>query len=323
MKRVDWSGVVGHGKITKLLDAYCQKGVVPHSMIFCGSSGVGKKMVARRLAKTLVCQADIGTYCNNCFACKSWRDDCDGDNPFVFVGRDKIYIESIRFLKKELGRSNLLRGYRVVLIDDMERMTKEAANAILKLMEEPKNRIVFIGITSQIGSVLDTIVSRSTILHFDRLSREEALAVARQKYAGHNEDSVVNMMMGQPGLFEKYAKVDRAVLLKNAVAFWQLYYASYSVKVAYLNKISKIAPNKMFGLLGFWETCLRDYLLWKKDVTCYRWWQSREVDSIYSKMNLKSSVVVSLLDSISFFRDNMNRGLNKKLQLSDILINNS
>ncbi|MFA4930405.1 MAG: AAA family ATPase [Patescibacteria group bacterium] len=317
MKSVDWSGIIAHRNITARLDRYIKDDNIPHGMIFVGQDGVGKRMIAIRLAQALMCQRDDWP-CQECFSCRLWKDNLV-NNRFYLSGNEKISIEQVRQIKSELLKSDIMSGYRVVVIDGIERMTREAANAILKLLEEPKQKIVFIGITVDINNVLPTISSRSVILYFNRLSYLESTELLTDL---SSRDQMVKVMMGRPGLYKKYQLLSRDRHIKNVIGFWRLFFASYATRVNMIAKLSKVETDKMAGWLTFWESCLRDYLLWQSGSNQYRWWQDQTTDDIYPKIKLPASRVLALLANLSFLRDNIDRGLNKKLQLVDFFINN-
>ncbi len=127
-----------------------------HAYIFKGSEQIGKKLFAQDLFKLI----------NS----RSAFDPADPDlymvGPKVAEGETKIYIEDIRELKGFLSLRPFYGPYQYVIIDDAHRLTPEASNAFLKLLEEPTGKVIFVLVTSQPQELLGTISSRAQHISF-------------------------------------------------------------------------------------------------------------------------------------------------------------
>lgn len=151
--------VVGHAWAVDLLHRQYQAGRVPHAMLLSGPPNVGKSTLARFFAQYLNCQAEVKP-CGHCLSC---RKIVSGSHPDVRILDDEeqaIKIDEIRGLQRELSLSPYEGVYRVAILCNFERATINAANALLKTLEEPASQVVLILTTLDPGALLPTIVSR-------------------------------------------------------------------------------------------------------------------------------------------------------------------
>ena len=151
---------------------------MPHSMLFCGIDGVGKRLVAEAMAAAILCHNHVdGTACGRCPSCQALLA---GTHPDFFqVVPDEntsspiIKIEAIRQMQDKIARLPILSRQRVVIIDDSQTMNEAASNCLLKTIEEPGEQIYFILVTNSVMALLDTIISRCMREEFAGLSSEE------------------------------------------------------------------------------------------------------------------------------------------------------
>jgi DNA polymerase III subunit delta' len=160
-------------------------GRIPHSLLFAGDEGVGKRQFALELAKSLLCATPEGTG-EACGACPSCRradtftypksDDKDAYKRVIFsdhpdVGtiipyNRSILVDSVRHLEAEANFRPYEAGARIFIVDDVDKMNPSASNALLKTLEEPPETTYIFLITSRPDSLLPTIRSRCQTLRF-------------------------------------------------------------------------------------------------------------------------------------------------------------
>jgi len=148
--------------------------------LFAGPEGVGKSKAARLFAMALNCESTGDAPCGVCPAC---RKILAGEHPDVFFlgfqeGKTRILIEQIRELQEGLAYAPYEGRRRVVIIDPVDTLSPEAANAFLLTLEAPPSHTVLILVTSSLYALLPTIRSRCQIVRFSILSKEALLAVA-------------------------------------------------------------------------------------------------------------------------------------------------
>lgn len=171
---------VGHREIHRQLEDWRQAGRLPHALIFLGPEGIGKALVARRLAAALLC-SERSAPCGSCRSCALLSKEQHPDLFELKPESGRIKIESVRELKRSFALPPLVSPSRVVLITEAHAMNAAAANALLKTLEEPPSATYFILGTHAAGWVPRTILSRCQKIRFSPLSQGELEEVLRAK----------------------------------------------------------------------------------------------------------------------------------------------
>jgi DNA polymerase III subunit gamma/tau len=166
--------VVGQDAIVTTLRNAIRFDRVAHAYLFAGARGVGKTTLARLFAKALNCSsrgADVEP-CNQCSSClemtRGQSLDC-----LEIDGASHRGIDEIRSLNETVGYAPAHGRYRIIIIDEVHMLTKEAFNALLKTLEEPPEHVKFFFATTEPHKVLPTIVSRCQRFDLKRLKEEE------------------------------------------------------------------------------------------------------------------------------------------------------
>ena len=163
---MSWDSILGQEVATRVLRAHLADGRVAPAYLLAGPDGVGKRLVALAMAKSLNCTASGPRPCDACPTCVQIGR---GTHPDVHVlspagASEAIRIEAIRQL---LGRIALLpfnAAFQVAIIDGAECLTEEAANSLLKALEEPPAHTRFLLTTARRSDCLPTIVSRCQLV---------------------------------------------------------------------------------------------------------------------------------------------------------------
>jgi len=181
--------IVGQQHVTRTLANAIGSNRVAHAYIFSGVRGVGKTTTARILAKALNCAngptADPDNTCDSC------REISAGTSLDVLEidAASNRGIDQIRELREMVRYAPASSRYKVVILDEAHQLTDEASNALLKTLEEPPERVVFILATTQAEDLADTIKSRAQLFQFrsltfkeiaeeiERIAREEKLQI--------------------------------------------------------------------------------------------------------------------------------------------------
>jgi DNA polymerase III subunit delta' len=167
---------IGNRKIIERLRKKLREGRFPHALIFSGPAGVGKHLCALMIAKSLNCtNAGPGDFCNECTSCRKIDSGAHPDVMTISVEEDatRIKIAQIRHLLGLLDFQPLEGRNKVFIIDPADLMNEEAANALLKGLEEPPENSFFILITVNVHEMLLTVRSRSQIYNFTPLTLDE------------------------------------------------------------------------------------------------------------------------------------------------------
>jgi DNA polymerase-3 subunit gamma/tau len=168
-----FADVVGQRHVTRTLSNAIQSGRVAHAYIFSGARGVGKTTTARILAKALNCaKGSAGEPCNECDSCREIGLGNSLDVIEIDAASNRG-IDQIRELREMVRYAPAGGRYKVVILDEAHMLTDEASNALLKTLEEPPDKVIFVMATTEPENLADTIRSRSQHFHFRALSFAE------------------------------------------------------------------------------------------------------------------------------------------------------
>lgn len=165
-----------HVKITLQNEIETDK--VAHAYLFCGPRGIGKTTAARLLAKAVNCErrkASESEPCNECDSCKEITSGRDLDiveiDAASHTGVDNVRENIVTNAKFSPSR----RKYKVFIIDEVHMLSTSAFNALLKTIEEPPARVIFIMATTEVHKIPATIISRCQRFDFKKISRREVV----------------------------------------------------------------------------------------------------------------------------------------------------
>ena len=192
---------LGNARAVEILKRAIEQDRLPHAMVFAGLAGVGKCTLALLVARYLNCQSPKADdacgdcppcrritaviesrylrcetlkegMCGSCPSCRILAK-CHPDIRLVEPEKTTIGIEQVRSLINEIAFQPLEARYRVVILDPAEQMRLEAHNSLLKTLEEPASRTIIILVTTNPYMLLETIRSRSRILQFGEIPRDQ------------------------------------------------------------------------------------------------------------------------------------------------------
>ncbi|OGD03564.1 DNA polymerase III, subunit gamma and tau, partial [Candidatus Amesbacteria bacterium RIFCSPHIGHO2_02_FULL_47_9] len=144
---------------------------LPHAWLFSGPRGTGKTSTARILAKYVNCRGKDKP-CNKCETCVSITNGSCPDVIEIDAASNRG-IDEIRQLRERVGLAPMTTDYKVYIIDEAHMLTTEAANALLKTLEEPPEHVLFVLCTTESEKLPETVVSRCAVVRFGRPSIDE------------------------------------------------------------------------------------------------------------------------------------------------------
>jgi DNA polymerase-3 subunit delta' len=165
------SSVVGQERALALLRMYLDAGAVPQGLLFSGEEGVGKEKAARAFAAALLCRKPGAE--GACGTCPDCRLQASGAHPnFFFIAPETQFlrIDEIRALQEELALKAFSDRPRAAILCPADRMTPQAANALLKTLEEPPPGAHLVLVAHRAAVLMPTIVSRCQRIPFFPLS---------------------------------------------------------------------------------------------------------------------------------------------------------
>ena len=161
--------VVGQEHITATLKNEVATGKFSHAYLFTGSRGTGKTTCSKIVAKAVNCERPVdGNPCNECAACRGIDDGSVLDVVEIDAASNNG-VDNIRQLREEAYFLPSVVKYRVYILDECHMLSQGAVNALLKILEEPPEHVVFILATTEIHKVLPTILSRCQRFDFHRI----------------------------------------------------------------------------------------------------------------------------------------------------------
>ncbi|MDH3359418.1 MAG: DNA polymerase III subunit delta' [Desulfobulbaceae bacterium] len=157
----------GQPKAISLLDRSLRSNKIAHAYLFRGPHGVGKRETAIAFAAQLNCnEQENGRACGRCPSCRKFFSDNHPDLIHIEPEGAAIKISQIRELKKTLTFPPFEASYRVVVLTEIHTMRREAANSMLKTLEEPPEDTILILTGDETGGILPTILSRCQVIPF-------------------------------------------------------------------------------------------------------------------------------------------------------------
>ncbi len=171
---LSFAALIGQQKAKDLLGRALAGRRLAHAFLFRGPDGVGKKKAAELLAARLNCQHPAGLeVCGRCPSCRKFATDNHPDFLHIRPDGQLIKINQVRELKTALTLAPFEGGTRVVLLEDVHTMRREAANSLLKTLEEPPPGNLFVLTADESRPLLSTITSRCQTVPFFGLPADE------------------------------------------------------------------------------------------------------------------------------------------------------
>ncbi|MFH1563727.1 MAG: DNA polymerase III subunit delta' [Nitrospirota bacterium] len=163
-----WKDILGQESAINILKKTIKQNRLGSSYLFSGPDGVGKTKTAKELAKVCNCQnVQQEDSCGVCSSCYKIEQDIHPDVKVIKPASIHFLISQIQNLQKEVYTTPFEGKKKVYILDEIDKMTKEAANAFLKTLEEPTSNTMFILITSGLETLLPTITSRCRPVRFN------------------------------------------------------------------------------------------------------------------------------------------------------------
>jgi DNA polymerase-3 subunit delta' len=260
--------VIGHDWAINLLLNGLARGRVPHAILIVGPPNIGKTTVAFTFAQALNCTGGPPVPCGECVSC---RKVVSGNHPDVRIldaPDQTLKIGEVRELQRELSLSPHEGHWRVAVLADFERATIEAANALLKTLEEPPAQVALVLTATEADVLLPTIVSRCQVLSLRSLPRPSVKEALISHWAAHptQAELLAHLSDGRLG-WAVQALADEALLARRNEHLDNL--ASLISKgrverLAYAADLSR-DPARVREVLALWLGWWHDILLLASD----------------------------------------------------------
>ncbi len=246
--------IVGHKNIISCLEKAMANGATHHAYIFYGPQNIGKDTVARWFASELL---------------KTPVEKLIIHPDFFEVQPDGIISkEQIDGAIERVKLTSFNGGYKVVLVGGAHNMNLSSSNAFLKTLEEPPQKTVIILITSEFGKILPTIISRSVVLHFSPVAKDDIRQFLKDRHNCADAKNFSNLACGRPGrAINALINPDEISYSPKVEEFYKLFFGPFIGRFVAVNVLfgKKSDENRdiIREKINFWLEIIRDACFFK------------------------------------------------------------
>ncbi|MCK8824500.1 DNA polymerase III subunit delta' [Fuchsiella alkaliacetigena] len=170
---MSFNEVIGQALPVKLLKNMLSQQQINHAYLFAGPAGVGKEFVAKQFIKALNCTENELDACEKCISCRKFASNNHPDVIEITPEGKQIKIDQIREIQQNISYKPYESDWKVYLFKEAEKMNLQAANSLLRILEEPPAYAIIILLTLKEELLLPTITSRCQIIRFRPLKTKE------------------------------------------------------------------------------------------------------------------------------------------------------
>ena len=203
-----FSELIGNEQIKEHFLHAISSGKVSHCYVISGEDGLGKMTVAKAFAQTLECQAEPAN--RPCGVCHSCTQFLSGNHPdVIFPGHEKPTVIGVDDVRTQIIGDIQIKPYcspyKIYIVDEAQKLSVQAQNALLKTIEEPPAYGIILLLTTNAASMLETILSRSIVLNMKPVESEAFTSYMREK--GVDEDKIPTLEKFSQGNIGKGLKL--------------------------------------------------------------------------------------------------------------------
>jgi DNA polymerase-3 subunit delta' len=255
-----------HDDLINNLIKSVHNGTASHAYIFEGSKGLYKHEAAQLFAETLTCQNVSSAPCGTCPPCIQAKAKTNPDIIYIEKPSDKksIGVEPIRALNDDVAIRPFYSQKKVYIINEGDILTVEAQNAFLKTLEEPPEYAVFIIIVENSSVLLQTVLSRSTLIHFPPVSDKLIENYIREKYPEQEEriSFLTKYCEGIPGTVDDVIADDNfETLRENSLNKLPSLLSKNKILAYTIQKFIDENKDDAEFIFDFWVSYLRDVVV--------------------------------------------------------------
>jgi DNA polymerase-3 subunit delta' len=313
--------VIGHQREWNFLQAALTNARLAQAYLFFGPEGIGKKQVALRLAQAVNCLSAQFRPCRSCSSCKKLDNQTHPDVTIIYPDGNKIKIDQIRELQRDMMFAPLEGRRKLYILDDADTMTAEAANCLLKSLEEPPHYVTIILVAANPSLLPATILSRCQRLRFLPLSLEQTAALLADQGCDQDEARVLAAISEASPACAWRLKQGRMV--EETEEFMTRVIGGPPLTgqdtMAYAKRWAKsdYDPKDLVRLLFLW---IRDLLALKEGVPGEQLFHRRGQDALRAGASHWSrDRLIELGDELNRFGFTLDRNVNRQLALDLML----
>jgi DNA polymerase-3 subunit delta' len=263
----DFNSIIGQEQMIEHFKSAIEMDKVSHAYIIQGDYDSGKKLMASVFAKALQCEQKGTEPCNHCTSCL--QADTGNQPDIIYVSHEKPNSIGIHDVREQINGSIGIKpyssDYKIYIVDEAEKMTAEAQNALLKTIEEPPAYAVIFLLTTNLGKLLPTILSRCVVLNIqpvkDELIKRHLLSLGVEE---RQAEFCTAFSMGNVGKAIRVATSEEFNEIKNDCVH-MLKYAKDMQVYELIQAVKELTKYKLqiYDYLDFMLMWYRDVLLLK------------------------------------------------------------
>ncbi len=250
LKALPFSEIKGQERAISFLKKALDSNRLAHAYLFVGPEGVGRETTALSFFGRLVCENKI--FCESCLPCRKFKKGLHPDVEILTPQGKSIKIEQIRALEAKLYFKPLEYEKRLILIPQAEAMTREAANALLKSLEEPPPYTLFVLLSQTTEALLPTIVSRCQIVRFKPLSFQVLKGLLEKRFEKLPEEAEGLAILAEGSLGRALRLAEKGLLEE----LFRLAKALSEGRPSQLVALAEVIPALKEDQVLFWELVL-------------------------------------------------------------------
>jgi len=253
---MNFKTIIGNQKNKELLKKVIQSNQISHSYMFVGIEGIGKLLFAKAFSHMLLCMEESNSKpCDKCKSCVEFLSNNHPDYYELNTDENTIKIEQIRMLQSKILEKPIVANRKVYIINDADKMTKEAQNCLLKTLEEPPEYVCIILIVSNENMILNTIKSRCTKIQFQPVEEAQLKRFLEENYEINSISSAY--LKSSQGSIAKALRMNENVELYKEIDKVFYHLEEFSL-IDVLGKFDVLYKNKevIYELLDYINTIL-------------------------------------------------------------------
>ncbi len=316
--------IKGNNLIINLLQSSIFNNNIGHSYIIDGESGSGKTLIANTFAKTLLCEASGVNPCLKCSSCLSF--DSKNNPDIIYIQPHNTKTIGTDIIKDEINETVLIKPfkykYKIYLIEDFNSLSIQAQNSFLKTLEEPPSYIVFLMLTTNYNTLLQTILSRCVILKTKPLTASLIKDFLEETIKSDDIDTIASISNGNIGTALNYIEdtsfLEKRSLVLNIIK--KLINTDLVETTLLYNDLSDY-QNELESILLLFSYFYRDMLIYKNSKNMQNIIQKDKLNDIIElEQRFSEKNLLKKLESINNSIEKLSHNTNKQMTIELLLL---
>jgi DNA polymerase III subunit delta' len=317
---MSFPGLIGHHRIQLLLERQLENDRLAHALLFVGADGIGRTTLAHSLIARLLNHTGALAAHPDYLEISRLEDEKTGKR------KSKISVAQIRELTVRLGMTSLSGGWKVVFIEEADRLSMGAVNALLKTLEEPKGKTLLLLRAPSPETLPETILSRCQTLRFTQVGRDELVeGLVKMGLSSIDAQEAAAQSLGRPGRAIRFLKDSTFRSSHEAGLGQAIHFFSASLPEK-LQQVLQIIPKSeadkdaaLLSTIDSWELVCRDVLIRQLRLDhLLTFPHSESLDTLAQAMT--QTTLLSIFSRLAQVRGAMKYNINSHLSLEHIAL---